>query len=174
MWEPKGLSLGEIGACQLVWIRSKCLNLQRHKFLAYPFNSHHVQELTQIWHNVTFPTIGNIVAIKLFAQATIVCACVAREREDVFLWGYDWSIETLIEEFMKYESSSIDGPLTTLWCSYPCFLEHPRSTSLFRYILSRISTFEWCVLWCCSKNNDHKDACFKNIGLHTQILGEPI
>ena len=30
------------------------------------------------------------------------------------LWGYDWNIETLIEEFMKYECSGIDALLTTL------------------------------------------------------------
>ena len=107
MWEPKGLSLGGIRACQFVWIRSKCMHLQRYKFLSYPFNSHHVQKLTQIWHNVTFSTIGNNIAILLFAQAIIGCvrACVERERE--IIWGYDWSIEILLEEFMKYECLGI-------------------------------------------------------------------
>ena len=87
MWEPKGMSLGEIGACQLAWIRSKCLHLQGYTFLAYPFNPHHVQELTQIQHNVIFPTIGNIIAILLFAQAIIVCTHVTRERANIYSYG---------------------------------------------------------------------------------------
>ena len=43
---------------------------------------------------VTFPTIGNIIAILLFSQAIIVCACMhKRERRYIHmeLWSKYWN-----------------------------------------------------------------------------------